>query len=90
MIRPSPQVVEAMAIVAKRNPEFMDFLRTAYMHELEQLPQAIGNPALAQGRCQVLGELYRFISASTELAAKPYQNGNGKLSSSERTPGGSV
>ena len=71
--------VEAMAIVAKRNPELMEFLRAAYMHELEQLPQATGNPALAQGRCQVLGELYKLILSAPELTAKPYQNGNGKL-----------
>lgn len=85
MIRPTYQVVESMSNVAKRFPEFLEFLRASYMHELEQLPNAVGNPTLAQGRCQVLGELYKLISAAPTTAAKPYQNGNGKLSDSTHT-----
>lgn len=40
------------------------------MSELERLPSAGQNVALAQGRCQVLGELYKLVSESPDLAAK--------------------
>ena len=39
-------------------------------HELETLPSAINQPAVFQGRCQVLGELYKFAKEAPALAAK--------------------
>jgi hypothetical protein len=38
-------------------------------HELEQLPMAVNNAAVAQGRCQVLGELAKFAREAPEHAA---------------------
>jgi hypothetical protein len=40
------------------------------MHELERLPSATNNPAVFQGRCQILGELYEFAKESPAIAAK--------------------
>jgi hypothetical protein len=70
MIRPDPKVVKALAITSRQYPEVLRFLEDWRMRELEQLPNAINNAALMQGRCQVLGELYKLVKESPELAAK--------------------
>lgn len=70
MIRPEPQVVKALATVVRQYPEVLEFIAAWRMHELEQLPSALNNAALMQGRCQVLGELYKLAKESPELAAK--------------------
>ena len=70
MIRPSPEVVKAVAITVRQFPEVLEWLDEWRMHELEQLPNAVNSPAVYQGRCQVLGELYRFAKDSPALAAK--------------------
>lgn len=70
MIRPDPNVVKAFAIVVRQYPEVAEFIAAWRMHELEQLPSALNNAALMQGRCQVLGELYKLVKESPELAAK--------------------
>ncbi len=70
MIRPDPSVVKALALAVRQHPELLDWLKTWRMHELEQLPNAVNNAALMQGRCQVLGELYKLVKESPELAAK--------------------
>jgi hypothetical protein len=71
MIRPSPQVVRAFAGVAKQYPDVLEFVRDWKLHELEALPMATQNSAVAQGRCQVLGELYKLLASAPDLAAKP-------------------
>jgi hypothetical protein len=71
MIRPSPQVVKAFAVTVRQYPEVLEFLRDWRQHELEQLPFALANSTLSQGRCQVLGELYKFVQDAPDLAAKP-------------------
>ena len=70
MIRPDPKVVKAFAITSRQFPEILEYLGAWRMRELEQLPNAINNAALMQGRCQVLGELYKLVKESPELAAK--------------------
>ena len=70
MIRPDPKVVKALAITSRQYPEILKYLEDWRMRELEQLPNAISNAALMQGRCQVLGELYKLVKESPELAAK--------------------
>lgn len=70
MIKPDPKVVKAFAVTARQYPEILEFLKEWRFHELEQLPHAVNNAALMQGRCQVLGELYRLVKESPELAAK--------------------
>ena len=70
MINPDPKVVKALAISVKQYPELLDWLKEWRYHELEQLPSAVNNPALLQGRCQVLAELYKFAKEAPEIAAK--------------------
>ena len=70
MIRPSPEVTKALAASVRQYPEIAKWLQEWRMHELEQLPSVAQNTALAQGRCQVLTELSKFVSESPEIAAK--------------------
>ena len=72
MIRPDEKVVNALAIMVRQYPELVEFFAAWRMHELEQLPSALNNAALMQGRCQVLGELYKLVKESPELAAKSH------------------
>lgn len=70
MIRPDPKVIKALALSVRQYPEILDWLKEWRYHELEQLPSAVNNAALMQGRCQVLGEIYKLAKESPELAAK--------------------
>lgn len=70
MIRPSPEVIKALAVSARQYPAIVEWLEEWRMHELKQLPNVTQNTALAQGRCQVLSEIFKFVSESHELAAK--------------------
>jgi hypothetical protein len=70
MIRPEPKVVKAVATAVRQFPEILEYLEQWRMHELENLPVTINNPAVSQGRCQVLGELYKFAKDAPSLAAK--------------------
>ena len=70
MVKPDPKVVKALAISIRQYPELLDWLKEWRYHELEQLPSAVNNPALLQGRCQVLAELYKFAKEAPEIAAK--------------------
>lgn len=70
MIKPEPRTVKMMATVVRQHPELLEWLDSWRLHELEQLPSALTHTAVSQGRCQVLGELYRFAKNSPELAAK--------------------
>lgn len=70
MIRPDPKLVKSLAMIVRQYPEFMSWLEEWEMHELRQLPIALNNPAVFQGRCQVLGELVKFAKEAPALAAK--------------------
>jgi hypothetical protein len=70
MIRPEPQIVKALASVVRQHPELLKWIEDWEMHELRQLPIAINNTALFQGRCQVLGELAKLAKDAPALAAK--------------------
>lgn len=70
MIRPDERVIKALAVTARQYPEVLEWLRDWRQHELEQLPMAVNNPAPLQGRCQVLGELYKLVKEAPDLAAK--------------------
>jgi hypothetical protein len=70
VIRPDPKVIKALALSVRQYPELLDWLKEWRYHELEQLPSAVNNAALMQGRCQVLGEIYKLAKESPELAAK--------------------
>jgi hypothetical protein len=70
MIRPTPEVTKALAASVRQYPVIAEWLQEWRMHELEQLPSVAQNTALAQGRCQILSELTKYIEQSPEIAAK--------------------
>ena len=70
MIRPEPKVIKAVAMAVRQYPEILQYLSDWRTHELENLPNAVNNSAVSQGRCQVLGELYKFAKDAPDLAAK--------------------
>lgn len=70
MIRPKPEVIRAVANAVRLYPEILEFLQDWRTHELENLPNAVNHAAVSQGRCQVLGELYKFVKESPDMAAK--------------------
>jgi hypothetical protein len=70
MIKPEPQIIHALAASVRQYPELLDWIRDWRLHELEQLPNTLNNTALSQGRCQVLGELYKFAKDAPAIAAK--------------------
>ena len=71
MIRPTPEVTKALAASVRQYPALATWLAEWRQHELEQLPSvASQSVALAQGRCQVLSELSKFVNESPEIAAK--------------------
>lgn len=70
MIKPSPQVIKAIALVSRQHPEILEWLEEWQMRELKRLPNAVDNVAVFQGRCQVLGDITQFVQQSPEIAAK--------------------
>ena len=70
MIKPEPQIIKHLAIMSRQYPEILEWLEGWEMSELRRLPSAVNQPAVFQGRCQVLNELVTLIKGSPELAAK--------------------
>lgn len=70
MIKPEPRVIAALAATSRQFPDILEWLEAWYMQELRRLPDAVNNPAVFQGRCQVLGEVYDLVKQSPALAAK--------------------
>jgi len=72
MKQPTPEVIHALASSVRQHPVIAEWLGEWRMSELERLP-SVGqqNVALAQGRCQVLAELYKLVIESPDLAAQP-------------------
>jgi hypothetical protein len=70
MKRPSPDVMKALAQLHNQHPVILEWLQEWGGHELTQLPNVAQNTALAQGRCQVLLELIKFIDEAPQIVAK--------------------
>lgn len=71
MKRPDSEVVKALATVVRQYPTLLAWVGDWRKHELESLPHNINNVAVAQGRCQVLGELHKLMLDAPDLAAQP-------------------
>lgn len=71
MKQPTPELIHALASSVRQHPVIAEWLGEWRMSELERLP-SVGqqNVTLAQGRCQVLAELYKLANESPDLAAK--------------------
>ena len=70
MIKPEPQVIKGLSSAVRQHPELLVWLEGVYAHEIKRLPYTIDNPAVFQGRCQMLGELIEFAKAAPAVAAK--------------------
>lgn len=70
MIKPEPQVIKGLAMAVRQHPEVMEWLETVLAHEIKRLPYAVENPAVFQGRCQMLVELVEFATQAPGIAAK--------------------
>lgn len=70
MIKPEPQVLKGLAMAVRQHPEVMVWLEGVLAHEMRRLPYAVDNPAVFQGRCQMINELIEFAKQSPAVAAK--------------------
>jgi len=70
MIKPDHQVMKALGTFVRQHPEFLEWLASVYMRELEALPVVINNTGISQGRCQALGELYKLAKDAPSIAAQ--------------------
>ncbi len=66
MIKPDNETIRAFAHVSQNVPRVGKYLEEWYSTELGRLPVTANNVAIAQGRCQILGELCKLLSDSTE------------------------
>lgn len=71
MIKPSREVIEALAVVSRTHIVVRTWFEEWNAFELARLPTVSMNTAVAQGRCQVLGEIVDLIETSPALAAQP-------------------
>jgi len=70
MIKPEPQVIKGLAQAVRQHPELLVWMEGVLAHELKRLPYAVDNPAVFQGRCQIVVELIEFAQQSPAIAAK--------------------
>ena len=70
MLKPQPPEMKGLALFVRQYPDFLSWMKAEYQRELEKLPYAQTNAAVAQGRCQVWSELVDLFDKSPEIAAK--------------------
>ena len=70
MIKPEPHIIKGLAQAVRQHPELLAWMEGVLAHELKRLPYAVDNPAVFQGRCQVLSELTKLTKEAPALAAK--------------------
>jgi hypothetical protein len=70
MIKPEPQVIKGLAQAVRQHPEILVWMEGVLAHELKRLPYAVDNPAVFQGRCQIVVELIEFAKNTPAIAAK--------------------
>jgi len=70
MIKPEPQIMNGLAQAVRQHPELLAWMEGVLAHEMKRLPYAVENPAVFQGRCQMLVELIDFAKESPAVAAK--------------------
>lgn len=70
MIKPEPHIIKGLAQAVRQHPELLAWMGGVLAHEMKRLPYAIDNPAVFQGRCQIVTELIEFAQQSPAIAAK--------------------
>jgi hypothetical protein len=71
MRQPTPEQREQLSRIARNYPHVLTWIEEWYNHELKQLPMVTANVALAQGRCLVLGELIKQLTAPLTPPSQP-------------------
>ena len=71
MKQPSREIIEALSVVSRQHLVVRTWFEEWNAFELARLPTVSMNTAVAQGRCQVLGEIVKLIETSPALAAQP-------------------
>ena len=69
MIQADERTIKAFIHIAQNVPVAVEWLESWHTLELERLPQVTNNVAVAQGRCQVLGELISLIEKAPKSVA---------------------
>lgn len=64
MKQPTPEQAQQIALIARNYPHVLTWVEEWYNAELKQLPMVTANVSLAQGRCLVLSELVKQLTAS--------------------------
>ena len=70
MIKPEPPIIKGLAVAVRQHPEVLAWMEGVLAHEIKRLPYAVDNPAVFQGRCQMMVELIEFAKESPAVAAK--------------------
>jgi len=70
MIKPEPHIIKGLAQAVRQHPELLVWMEGVLAQELKRLPYAIDNPAVFQGRCQIVVELIEFAKNTPAMAAK--------------------
>lgn len=70
MIKPEPHIIKGLAQAVRQHPELLVWMEGVLAHEMKRLPYAIDNPAVFQGRCQIVSELIEFAKNTPAIAAK--------------------
>jgi hypothetical protein len=70
MIKPESHIIKGLAQAVRQHPELLAWMEGVLAHEMKRLPYAIDNPAVFQGRCQIVTELIEFAQQSPAIAAK--------------------
>ena len=69
MIQADERTLKAFSHIAQNVPVAVEWLESWRDLELDRLPQVTNNVAVAQGRCQVLGEIVSLIKKAPESVA---------------------
>lgn len=70
MKAPDEDQLRHFAHLGTNGPGVVEYIEQWFKFELHRLPSVSNNVAVAQGRCQVLGELVRLISEAPTLVAQ--------------------
>lgn len=68
MQKPDPEVIRAFAYTAQNVPLVKKFIVDWEASELKRLPDTLNHTEVAQGRCQVLGEIVDLFDRAPDLA----------------------
>lgn len=68
MQKPDPEIIRAFAYTAQNVPMVKKFFVDWAASELKRLPVVLNQTAVAQGRCQVLGEIASLFEEAPDLA----------------------